>query len=836
MWIEQSNFEANRNKYIDFRDAFSDSLLSEQEQTDIEQSYYQECEQIHDDAQTLCDELQNEILQYQSMTEMSREEVKDLQIISWAQDIDGLRGPNTFAYYKNLISLFWNLNIKSPKETYNVLYSHCEDIFNSQDTIDEKKNIQKSAWSGTDWVFWPNTFQAIMQNIHNSNELQDLFLSKSVLTIEDETNSLNDVIGNENMSEKNDELLSNELIEWSDGDLNLQKNWENESVNTTWEKNESITNFQNPENIEINTLRLWMTEIEFEAAKTAVKNSSEYIDASKIAKKLSSDQKKNIQMISWAHIDWQFWPETFLYFKSCELYQAWFSLEETADSKKIVTQSDLETLLWRIQSTYNVSEDITNEMFWPLSIGDYILYDVLWWEMTHYDIESWRKWTINVAKGINDSISEAFTQNDFHSILNTLNRIGDSSEKIKYIEMLFSYIMEQELFNEARSMFTTKSIIAWRDTYTIDFKWNKELGDKFTANILFNDQDYLISNNEAYSRQWENYISIDWSNKRLELKNNSEISIPTEADKNHIDTNINESEQKDIVKNKIEDNLIQVFEQWDVESILLYCKLFSDAKKRVLLYNIKQLSRTEHWFDAVRNVFAVENSNWNFIFQSFKDAPWVGLIFENGLTAFDLFWDYKTVESNWTQYHSISDFDYTSAWNRLSIREGSEINIVESSFREESEFKKIGENPQLSGELGKWIQRNYVNNWNNSCWASCWDAMTNFWIRGLPQYWRDWYKWKWFLEARPNQFTRVAISHPNEAKPGWIVTYWQNAERWTNVRKKYWHVEIKGLDWDFYSYYHSNIPGGSSRSQATWNQYKRHTWFEWFAYYPKSRA
>jgi len=52
-----------------------------------------------------------------------------------------------------------------------------------------------------------------MQNIHNSNELQDLFLSKSVLTIEDETNSLNDVIGNENMSEKNDELLSNELIE-----------------------------------------------------------------------------------------------------------------------------------------------------------------------------------------------------------------------------------------------------------------------------------------------------------------------------------------------------------------------------------------------------------------------------------------------------------------------------------------------------------------------------------------------------------------------------------------------------------------------------------------------
>jgi len=41
-----------------------------------------------------------------------------------------------------------------------------------------------------------------------------------------------------------------------------------------------------------------MTEIEFEAAKTAVKNSSEYIDASKIAKKLSSDQKKNIQMIS----------------------------------------------------------------------------------------------------------------------------------------------------------------------------------------------------------------------------------------------------------------------------------------------------------------------------------------------------------------------------------------------------------------------------------------------------------------------------------------------------------------------------------------------------------
>ncbi|USN59036.1 MAG: hypothetical protein H6767_02935 [Candidatus Peribacteria bacterium] len=69
--------------------------------------------------------------------------------------------------------------------------------------------------------------------------------------------------------------------------------------------------------------------------------------------------------------------------------------------------------------------------------------------------------------------------------------------------------------------------------------------------------------------------------------------------------------------------------------------------------------------------------------------------------------------------------------------------------------------------------------------------MTGFGIKGLPQSGRNAYLYEQWLNERPNQFKKVAISHPSEAKPGGILVYGQNAAYGTEERKANGHVEIK---------------------------------------------
>jgi hypothetical protein len=76
----------------------------------------------------------------------------------------------------------------------------------------------------------------------------------------------------------------------------------------------------------------------------------------------------------------------------------------------------------------------------------------------------------------------------------------------------------------------------------------------------------------------------------------------------------------------------------------------------------------------------------------------------------------------------------------------------------------------------------------------------------IPVTWRDGYRWEKFLDKWVQQktFVKVKIDHPNEAKPWGIVVYRKWA-LWSIERIKYWHVEIKWGDWNYYSYYKSDI-------------------------------
>ena len=76
------NFEENRDKYKDFRDALSDSHLDQEEKAELTDKYYSECAEVHTETQDVCEELRKELDFYKEMTDMSRDEISRLQILS----------------------------------------------------------------------------------------------------------------------------------------------------------------------------------------------------------------------------------------------------------------------------------------------------------------------------------------------------------------------------------------------------------------------------------------------------------------------------------------------------------------------------------------------------------------------------------------------------------------------------------------------------------------------------------------------------------------------------------------------------------------------------------
>jgi carboxypeptidase C (cathepsin A) len=96
------SFEQDRNNYTALRDAYADNSLSSDEVKSLNKLYEAECEELHDETNTLCKALQKEVNQYNEMTEMSREQMQKLQILTGIpkSQIDGLRGPTSFAQYQ----------------------------------------------------------------------------------------------------------------------------------------------------------------------------------------------------------------------------------------------------------------------------------------------------------------------------------------------------------------------------------------------------------------------------------------------------------------------------------------------------------------------------------------------------------------------------------------------------------------------------------------------------------------------------------------------------------------------------------------------------------------
>lgn len=85
---------------------------------------------------------------------------------------------------------------------------------------------------------------------------------------------------------------------------------------------------------------------------------------------------------------------------------------------------------------------------------------------------------------------------------------------------------------------------------------------------------------------------------------------------------------------------------------------------------------------------------------------------------------------------------------------------------------------QAAKVLGDWIVRR--GPWpgrNNSCGASCGSLLNQFGFRKiLPQSGRDGKNWDTIIERHASQyFTKIPVSHPNDAPAGSILVFNENA-------------------------------------------------------------
>lgn len=185
----------------------------------------------------------------------------------------------------------------------------------------------------------------------------------------------------------------------------------------------------------------------------------------------------------------------------------------------------------------------------------------------------------------------------------------------------------------------------------------------------------------------------------------------------------------------------------------------------------------------------------------------------------------------WTKTARESAEIFTSMFERPS-------DIIEASAKRwqmaEAYSILLDENGR-STNLGDHVVRKWpAKLWPDSCGAAVRELLKWYGITWLPETGADGKNWEKILNDRPHQFVKMRISHPDYAYPGAILVYDGSGDLWSQANKKHGHVEIKGNDGKYYSYYESY---DSAWSAKTWTknpqQFQEETWFIGYAYYPK---
>lgn len=310
---------------------------------------------------------------------------------------------------------------------------------------------------------------------------------------------------------------------------------------------------------------------------------------------------------------------------------------------------------------------------------------------------------------------------------------------------------------------------------------------------------------------------------------------------------------------------------------------YTDKKNYIKI--LKKIIKLYWYYDEAREIF----TKWNWKIK--LEIP----ALNKYLTANDIFWDKKQLKSWNSIYINNWNWDFINKrnWKRLSIFNNKIITVVDGIIdtdnikKESSSTEKLNDQIEstLTKEFGDWVSTEWLKflgkTWKNSCWKWFSNLINKFlktkWIKkalniNLNRHWAnfdtilEWWKWistnnpfiiwNWMKIESLNELKKIMnienalnekivitkrkIDFPKNAKPWEVLVYnwWATANKTSRARRKYWHVEVKWSDWDYYSYYWWNEPWWSSKIPEKWDpkRYSRMTWFTWFAYGIKLKA
>ena len=517
MWAEQSqDFQQNRLKYKDIREALSDSHLSEDESAELREKYYWECEEIHQETHDECDELTTEIELYREITQMSRTEIEKLQILSWVQNVDGLRWPTTFASYLEIWNRFQDFTDVSPKEViekYEEIFSSVWEIFNNFSEESERQNIQQRVWAWADGSFGPNTFKAIMKNPLSDTSINDLFYTVSVSDVQEDIETV--------------DIVQQEEIIW-DQKGEPETIIENTEITSTEEVNQIASRIpwdHHPELIEEQELLSDEEKIE------------KFIDESRwIHRMLVIFLQESV----WTLADWDFWPNSAR--KVIEKYPEAQSLAGVMNIEWIPMTSDwllpgwgwiesrdaFREIYWEYTSVLEENLNIPSGFIeaisrqetkywgwkltsptwckWMMQLSSIAIVDMTmehrWWSryrelfqnldlnrLLNVDIWEWKK----ISETIPSSIIESLRKVNSPDTSN-----GEFSREIIKLERFIK--SDSSYFNHAVNMILGSVYLAW--TYHDDWRAGGHWDVRATAD-LYNAAEW---ERDAYSRNVERFL------------------------------------------------------------------------------------------------------------------------------------------------------------------------------------------------------------------------------------------------------------------------------------------------------------------------------------------
>lgn len=728
MWIEQSQRqEIISDVYEQIR--LSDDTPNEltlDEKTTLIQQYELERGDIQWETSAELHELHSVMDIFEESTNMSSLEIKKIQMIVWVPKWnarDWVFWPWSFDLFSSYKNETWFSGWL--QELY-TRYEEVKEYFNSLPR-DERKDLQAEWWK--DGVFGQGTFKHIL--INNLTHLNTSPVSWPLETSENI----------EEWERQGPEPLWE--MQWPKMPEDL---WEQpQELEMQWpdplremQGPEPLGEMQGPEMPDLN--ELWMTQEQMQEMREQLRGSEEYNEARVEARSLSRDEIKNIQAATGSDIDGGFGLNTYIHYKESDLASAGFSLSEVGKLEKVVNEWETEKLSQDIAEAYGIEVEDISEIFSEISPWDYFSYNTYFWRLTLFDSETSEKVTIDVAEGLFDTVENSFSdtpENAREKLSNTLSRISWERERGHYIDQILNYIDGNQSYEKARAILCEASD-EWIYKLSLDDFGSRGKSDlilKIKAVHLYWDHDIVKKWDEVYFLDSTEYYWLN-SGRRLSIWGNTEISIPSQEEKEEIIQEVEEQKRRAEITRAIEWDLHATINRWDTESILWYCEFASSWNKQKLLENMKAVVLEEKLFASIRIMFSRVEGN-NFIFNSYSENEGVGDLFEKWLSAFELFGDYESIIVNGEEY---------SSWNTkrygVSIYSGDAISWVgDQRTQEDYEKLTLRSDYNVRNMRRPQFMRN-PQTWVTLCWATARVFANQIWAPGTPA--STWYAFNQF--------------------------------------------------------------------------------------------